>query len=414
MPTIARHITGRLLRALEANPAVYLGGPRQAGKTTLVEAMSRNEFPAEYVTLDNPTQMAAASASPESFLAGRGGSLVIDEVQLVPELFRPLKLVVDEARRTRGAGANGLFILTGSAGVMALPGLSDAMVGRMGVLALHPLSGAEAAGGAGDFVERLFRGDFEAGGDGLAPAGLIRAATFPGVSGADDDRRSEWFDGYIATVMQRDVRMLAEIEKLGAIPNLLRILAARAGGLVNDADIARDASLNHVTCRNYKTLLKMLFLVFEVAPWHRNIGKRLVKSPKGYLTDTLMMCHLLGYGLPELEASRPELFGRVLENFVAAELLKLASLHGGGLELLHFRTGDGKEVDFVLEKPGGEVAAVEVKARDHVSMADFTGIGELQRAAGGDFACGVVLYRGSEVVPFGENLWAVPLGNLWK
>ena len=213
--------------------------------------------------------------------------------------------------------------------------------------------------------------------------------------------------------MQRDVRALAEIEKLSTLPNLLRILANRAGGLVNDADIARDAGLNPVTSRNYKTLLKMLFLTFELAPWYRNIGKRLVKSPKGYMTDTLLLCHLMQYELSDLEKNRPELFGHVLENFVATELLKLMTFRDDKMDLFHFRTSDNKEVDFVLEKPNGQLVAIEVKQRDSVSKSDFKGLEELQNITGDDFVCGVVLYRGKDVVPFGLNLWAIPISNLW-
>lgn len=224
---------------------------------------------------------------------------------------------------------------------------------------------------------------------------------------------SHWFDGYITTILQRDVRALAEIEKLSAIPNLLRILANRAGGLLNDADIARDAGLNTVTQRNYKTLLKMLFLTFEIAPWYRNIGKRLVKSPKGYIIDTLMLCHLLQYELSDLINNRPEIFGHVLENFVATELLKLIANSDDKLDLLHFRTSDNKEVDFVLEKTNGKLAAIEVKNRDNVNQADFNGLKTLQNLTGDDFICGVVLYRGQNIVPFGDKLWAVPIANLW-
>ena len=273
---------------------------------------------------------------------------------------------------------------------MALPKLSDPLVGRMNVLTLYPVSGAEALGGNGDFIERLFNKDFESGKNKQNLSDIIRTATFPEISGADIHERTTWFDGYLTTILQRDVRALAEIEKLSTLPNLLRILANRAGGLVNDADIARDAGLNPVTSRNYKTLLKMLFLTFELAPWYRNIGKRLVKSPKGYMTDTLLLCHLMQYELSDLEKNRPELFGHVLENFVATELLKLMTFRDDKIDLFHFRTSDNKEVDFVLEKPNGQLVAIEVKQRDSVSKSDFKGLEELQNITGDDFVCGVV------------------------
>ena len=413
MAHINRHIRARLLKALEVSPVVFLNGLRQAGKSTLVQAMANNEYPADYVTFDSITQMAAAANAPESYLKARKGALIIDEVQLVPEIFRALKVVVDELRQENAAKLKGRFLLTGSANIMALPKLSDPLVGRMNILTLYPLSSAEALGGRGDFIERLFQEGFAEESAEHRLVDVIQAATFPELSGADMHARAIWFDGYLTTILQRDVRALAEIEKLSILPNLLRILASRAGGLVNDADIARDVGLNPVTSRNYKTLLKMLFLTFECAPWYRNIGKRLVKSAKGYISDTLLLCHLLQYELSALEINRPELFGHVLENFVATELVKLMALGGDKMDLFHFRTSDNKEVDFVLEKPNGQLTAVEVKKSDNVSKADFKGLAELQKLTGDDFICGIVLYRGKDVVPFGHKLWAVPISNLW-
>jgi predicted AAA+ superfamily ATPase len=366
------------------------------------------------VSFDSTTQMAAAASSPESYLRERESSLIIDEVQLVPEIFRALKVVVDELRQEYGRKLKGLFLLTVSANIMALPKLSDPLVGRMSILTLYPLSGAEALEGTGNFIECLFNKDFTVDNGKHKLVDIIRLATFPEISGVKKQERTDWFDGYLTTILQRDVRALAEIEKLSVLPNLLRILANRAGGLVNDADIARDAGLNAVTSRNYKTLFKMLFLTFEMAPWYRNIGKRLVKSPKGYITDTLLLCHLLQYELSDLERNRPELFGHIVENFVATELLKLISSYPDKLELCHFRTSDNKEVDFVLEKPNGQLAAIEVKKSDNVSKLDFKGLEILRDTTGDDFACGIVMYRGRDVVPFGKNLWAVPISNLWR
>jgi predicted AAA+ superfamily ATPase len=414
MKHINRHIRNKLLKALDVSPVVFLNGPRQAGKSTLVQAIAKKEYPAEYVTFDSTTQMAAAANSPTSYLKERKGALIVDEVQLVPEIFRALKVVVDELRQEHASKLKGRFLLTGSANIMALPKLSDPLVGRMNVLTLYPISSAEYLGGNGDFIERLFNKDFETDTAKHKLSDVIRAATYPEISGVDVHERTTWFDGYLTTILQRDVRALAEIEKISSLPNLLRILANRSGGLVNDADIARDAGLNAVTSRNYKTLLKMLFLTFELAPWYRNIGKRLVKSPKGYMTDTLLLCHLLQYELSDLEKNRPELFGHVLENFVATELLKLMTFRDDKMNLFHFRSSDNKEVDFVLEKTNGQLTAAEVKKSDNVSKSDFKGLEELQRITGNDFICGIVLYRGKDIVPFGQNLWAVPISNLWR
>ena len=412
MSHIDRNIKNRVLRALKVSPVVFLNGPRQAGKSTLVKKLADKEFPSEYVTFDSTIQMAAAANSPESYLRERKGALIIDEVQLVPEIFRALKVVVDELRHEQ-AKLTGKFLLTGSANIMALPKLSDPLVGRMSILTLYPLSSAEVLGNQKNFIERFFNKDFYKDDQKQKLTDMMRLATFPEISGVKRHERTDWFDGYLTTILQRDVRALADIQKLSTLPNLLRILAIRSGGLINDADIARDAGLNAMTCRNYKTLFQMLFLTFELAPWSRNIGKRLVKSAKGYMIDSLLLCHLLQYELDDLEKNRPELFGHVLENFVATELLKLITIFDDQLHLYHFRTGDNQEVDFVLEKSNGELAGIEVKASDSVGKSDFKGLKTLQDVAGDDFMCGIVLYRGRDVVPFGQNLWAIPISNLW-
>ena len=413
MKTTPRKLTDNLLFALKNHPVVFLNGPRQAGKSTLVQHLNKKDFPAGYVSFDNATQMAAAASSPESFLKSRKGAMIIDEVQIVPEIFRALKLVVDEIRLKDKEHSNGRFLLTGSANIMALPKLSDPLVGRMSIKTLYPFSASEILGGKGDFLQRLFAMDFESSAKKASLDAVIARATFPEISGAGVVERTEWFDSYLTTILQRDVRLLSEIEKIAMLPNLLRVLASRAGKLMNDAEIARDLGLNPVTSKAYRGILQAMFLQFDVEPWYRNIGKRLVKSPKGFLVDTLLLCHLLDLRLEDMRERKPELYGHVLENFVATELTKLLSFSNVRAKLLHFRTSDNKEVDFVLERPDGTMAGIEVKTADRVDGGDFKGMRVLQEIAKDDFVGGVVLYSGHDIVPFGDKLFAVPISTLW-
>ena len=291
---IKRQLSRAVLDALQGFPVVFVNGPRQAGKSTLVQDLAAKKWPAEYVTFDEATMLGAAEANPESFLRAYEGRLILDEVQMVPDLFRVLKMLADEARLADKVTANGRYLLTGSANIMALPQLSDALVGRMRVLTLYPFSALEVTGGKGGFLSRLSSNGFRAA-TMKRKANLVevlKQATFPEITDQGDARRSEWFESYITTILQRDVRQIADIAKLGVLPNLLRILASRAGGLVNEADIARSIGQNAVTAKNYRVLLQMMFLTFDVRPWFRNIGKRLVKSGKGYIIDTSLLCHL--------------------------------------------------------------------------------------------------------------------------
>lgn len=415
---LPRHITQKLKAALAVMPIVFINGPRQAGKSTLVRELApkigKNGQEAEYQTLDRPTVMAAASAAPEAFLKSYPLPLIIDEVQAVPDLFRALKIVADEMRLSDKTSANGNYILTGSANILALPKLSDPLVGRMSILTLYPFSVAEARYKPGGGLERILTMDFQKLNDGgITLINAIQQATFPEISRLNQQERSTWFDGYLTTILQRDVKQIADLEKSATLPHLLRVLASRVGGLMNDSDISREIGLNSVTGKSYRQILKMMFLTFDVKPWFRNIGKRLVKAPKGYLLDTCLACHMLDYDIEDIAKTKPELFGHLLENFVATELLKQLSNSDVKAELYHFRTSDGKEVDFILEKPDGSVFAIEVKRSENITIDDFKGIKEFALLAKDDFIGGIVLYAGNEVAPFGKNLWAVPFYVLW-
>lgn len=419
METQPRFITQHLLAALKVSPIAFLNGARQSGKSTLVQTnldkIGTEERPARYVSFDKPTQMAAAAAAPESFLTMYQNTLVIDEVQLVPELFRSLKVVVDEVRLNDKVNANGRYLLTGSANILALPKLSDPLVGRMSVLTLYPFCTAEASNGKGIGLEKLLKLDFSNLDDrGISVFDAIKMGTFPEIVQQGVKQRAIWFDGYLTTILQRDVRMISELEKISVLPNLLRVLATRSANLINDADIAREVGMNPVTTKFYRNILKMMFLNFDIQPWYRNIGKRLVKSAKGFLSDSLMLCHMLDLDLEDIAVNKPDLFGHVLENYVATELMKLLSFADRKIQLLHFRTSDGQEVDFILEKQDGGLFAIEVKKTENISIRDFRGIIAFSELAAKDFIGGVVLYSGKEAVPFGKNLWAVPYSILWQ
>ena len=386
---------------------VFLQGPRQGGKSTLVREILRHQHKARYITLDDPAPLAAANADPDAFLADLEGPAALDEVQRAPGLFRALKAAVDRDRRP------GRYLLTGSAQALLLPKLAEMLAGRMEVVTLWPLAQAEIEGGSGNFIEGLF-GEKPTGGNG-APKDLgarVTAGGFPEALGRRDPaRRGAWFDSYVSTILQRDVLELSRVEDLSLLPRLLRLAAARAGGLMNTSEYARALAVPLTTLKRHLALFEATFLVQAVPAWSSNRGKRLVKAPKLYLSDSGLLAHLLGWDGRMDPLIRET--GMILENFVAMELRKLSGWAPFGATLYHYRTFAGREVDFVLEGPGGNLVGVEVKASATVGSGDFKGLNELQADAGKRFHRGVVLYTGKDRVPFGKALHAIPLGALW-
>lgn len=416
-----RNITHRLTTALSDTPVVLLTGARQTGKTTLAKALALDSetAPGRYVTLDDPSVLAAAKMDPAGFLETLEpgtGCLVVDEVQLAPELLPAIKIRVDSDRRA------GRFLLTGSANVLVLPKVSESLAGRMEILTLWPLAQAEISGLRRSLVDVLFSKD----GLGSLPirnapldrrdvVGRVLAGGYPEVLSRHLDRRRDWQESYLTTLLQRDVRDLANIEGLTQMPRLLALLATRCGSLLNVADLSRTVGIPYTTLQRYLSLLESIYLIRLLPAWSGNLGTRLLKTPKLILADTGVGGHLLG-----LSESRvledPGLFGGLLENFVAMELVKDASWSNVRPSFFHWHTVKRAEVDMVMESRDGRLVGIEVKLSSTVTNSDFRGLRAFQSSleeSGGRLHRGVVLYTGQHVLPFGNGLYAVPMSVLW-
>ena len=407
--TFPRFARGPLLEALADTPVVLLHGPRQCGKTTLARWVGE---PAGYgyLSFDDDTLRAAALADPTGFVADLPSRMVLDEVQRVPELFTALKVAVD---RDRTAGR---FLLTGSANVLLLPRLADSLAGRMEARRLHPLSQCELAGHESGFLAVLFGAAFGLRAYGRLGGELaerIVAGGYPAALARQGARRREWYRAYVETLVQRDVRDLARIGALDALPRLLELAAGQTARLVNISEMAGPFQLSRPTIRDYVTLLEQVFLIEQLPPWHSNLLSRLVKTPKLHLCDTGLAAALLRVDAAALARDRA-LLGQLLETFVLQELRRMASWHAEPVTFHHFRDKDGVEVDLVLERGAFELAGVEVKAAASVSATDFRGLRKLRSASGERFVCGVVLYDGENALRFGDRLFAVPLRALWE
>lgn len=404
---LSRWMRPRIERALLDTPAVFVAGPRQAGKSTLVRSLRDDG----YVTLDRATMRAAAADDPDGFIAGLPETAALDEIQRVPDLLLAVKAAIDERREP------GRYLLTGSANVLMVPAVADALPGRMEIIELWPLSQGEIDGRSETFVDLIF-------GDGLA-GGAVRGSDrgevldrvlrggFPEVVQRPPDRRGDWFESYLTAVVEREVRDLSSVGSVSELVTMIRLIAARSGALFNLADVARGAGLPQSTARRYLGLLRAVFLVLEVPAWTTSLTTRIVRASKLCLVDSGLTAHLLGLSRDRL-AAEPHLAGPVVEAFVAMELRKQIGWSRTRPALAHFRSRRGDEVDLVMEARDGRLVGVEVKASATVRGDDFAGLRALEALGGDRFKRGVVLYTGRDVVAFGANQVAAPLSALWE
>ena len=402
---LARFIQDFAQEALQDSPVILINGARQVGKSTLAQMLRPEQ---RYLTLDDPAALAAAQTDPFGFISNLGDKVCIDEVQRAPEIFLAIKAEVDKNR------AAGRFLLTGSANVLLLPQMADSLAGRMEIIELWPLSQSEIQQKPIDFIEQLFTGDFA---NNYAfnrddfIARLIKGG-FPELQTRTNERRVQaWFDNYLTTILQRDVRDLANIDGLRELPNLMQILATRTAGLLNFAELSRSSGIPQSTLRRYLTLLETLFLIRLLPAWSSNLGKRLQKSPKIFLTDYGMSANLQGLSASSI-AMELGLPGDLVESFIHAELAKHQTWAAQQTRLMHYRTSTGAEVDFVLENRRKQLVGVEVKAAATITKKDFNGLRHLRDTTPQQFIRGYVIYTGEQTVQFDDQLTALPLASL--
>jgi len=331
---IPRKAETTLERLARGFAIVAITGPRQSGKTTLARATFPNK---PYVSLENPEQREFAQTDPKRFLARFGDGAILDEVQRCPELLSWLQQWVDERARM------GDFVLTGSAKFDLMAGITQSLVGRVGQVELLPLSAAEL--GAAMLPDQL--------------NGLLLKGGYPALYdrplAADD-----WFPNYVASYLERDVRQLLAVRDLTLFQRFVRMCAARSGQLLNLAGLGADCGISAVTARHWLSVLDASYITMRLPPYHRNFGKRLVKTPKLYFLDPGLMAWLLGIRDADTlstHASRGALF----ETWVVAELVKRRFNSGGSAELFFWRDNVGHEIDIVHETPQG-LQAIEIKS----------------------------------------------------
>ncbi|HTD07735.1 MAG TPA: ATP-binding protein [Solirubrobacteraceae bacterium] len=408
---VERNIRSTVVEALGEARAVCLLGARQSGKSTLARAIAEREHPAEYLTLDNDPTRRSALEDPTGFIAGVSGPVVIDEVQRAPDLMLAIKERLDTNNE------RGQFLLAGSANILALPSIADALPGRVDYVWMWPFSQGELNGRRESFVDGLLAGeaphvDGAEVGRGAYALELV-AGGFPEAQERSARGRARFFTSYISTLLGRDLPDIAKVRESATVERLLRILAARSAGLLSVRSIAAELGVDHKTVASQAHILEELFLVWRLQPWHVNLGSRQVKTPKIHMIDTGLLTHLLNIDAAGIVAS-PTLAGPIFETFAAMELARQCDWAESAASMFHYRDKQQREVDIVLELGSGEVAGVEVKTAATVTAKDFAGLRYLRNKLGGRFKAGVVLYTGKRSLSFGDRLTAVPLCGLWS
>jgi predicted AAA+ superfamily ATPase len=402
-----RQMTAKVEEALLDTPVVFVCGPRQSGKTTLVRQFVSEKRP--YLTLDDQTTLLAARHDPVGLIRSFPHA-VIDEVQRAPELLLAMKRMVDDDR------CPGRFLLTGSANIMALPTVADSLAGRMEILPLLPLSQGEIGGCRTNRLDSLFSNEIpRVSPDGSGPPLQQRVLVggYPELLARPTARRrAAWGKHYVDALIQRDVRDIAAIDKIEHLPRLLRCVAQVAGQLCNYTLLGGQIGIDHKTTQKYLAVFEQMFLLKRQEVWAGNHLNRLVKTPKVQFIDSGLLSILLNISDIRMPQDG-KVFGKILETFVYGEILKLTGWAEDDYRLMYYRDKDKYEVDFVLENQTGALIGIELKAAASVSKNDLSGLRRFRQAAGDAFQQGLVLYDGTETLPLGDGFWAVPIAVLW-
>lgn len=405
-----RYIKQNVITALQDTPAVMVIGPRQCGKTTLVKQIIKKDW--EYISLDDINQLQFAKHDPISFIRlNTSRHLVIDEIQRAPELFLPIKQSIDENRLP------GRFLLTGSANALVLPKVADSLAGRIEAISLLPLGECEISNRPSTFLKKILSGKIPKIQHARAREKLISKVLTGGfpeaLSRNGVARRTAWFNQYILSIVQKDLKDISEIEYLDVMPKLIQILCNHVGSLVNYTEVGNKLGLSRQTVTKYLQLLEQLFIFQELPAWHRNENKRLVKTPKIHIVDSGLLCALRKINQEKI-TREPQLFGNLLESYVLCELRRMASWQNELIDFFHYRDKDQVEVDIVIETQEGDVIGIEVKASATLRLQDFQGLERLKASAGDNFLMGMVLYDGEYTNVIDKNICAIPIGALWE
>jgi predicted AAA+ superfamily ATPase len=346
---------------------------------------------AERRDLDREQDRAAALADPSGFVAF-DETMVIDEIQRVPELLLAIKV--------------------------GLRGAPDALPGRMETVELWPFSQGEIDGSPDGFIDTVFRLGPDLRHESVVTRAdyanrIVRGGLPDAVARVDARRRSRFLDSYVQALIDRDVRELARIEQAPQLRTLIRLLAARSASLIVPGALESDLELSRPTIARYMQLIEEVYLIKRIPGWSRNLGTRATRAPKLVFVDSGIAAQQLAVD-PHTLLRPGQPFGPLLEGFVISELARQATWSEQMVDLFHYRDQNKVEVDLILENRQRQVVAIEVKAATTVRSDDFAGLRRIAERLGDDLIAGIVLYTGAATLSFGDRMRAVPVSALWE
>lgn len=400
----------RLKELLTLRRVVMLMGARQCGKTTLARSLISKG--AVYRTLDDQVMRQAAFSDPQLFVGHvlDHQMLIIDEVQKVPELLPAIKSVVDRNNKA------GQFLITGSANILSLPTVQESLAGRVGRIRLRALSQGEVLGTKPVFLERAVAQSFKRGKKRLNRDGLIEIILrggFPECIRLKEGARKGWHKDYIETLLEHDLKDIANVRRIDIMKELARVLAAWSSKFLDFSALGSKLAVDRRTLTQYISALQAFYIVESVPAWHKGDYDRVGKQSKIFMTDTGMMAALLGWKKSDLEMDSDK-SGKAFETFAFNEIAAQVDASPYGNRLYHYRDKDKREIDFLIERDDGVVLAIEIKSSITVKKADFKHVEWFRdHLADSKNLIGIVLYAGDEILPFGKNLWAVPFDCMW-
>ncbi len=397
---IERTLEPVLLRAADQFPAVVLTGPRQSGKTTLLKRLFGNSH--QYVSLEPPDVRASASADPRGFLKLNAPPVILDEVQLAPDLLPYIKEIIDANR-----SQSGQFLLSGSQNLLMMSSITESLAGRSAILRLLPLSFKELLGsphglfpwqkgykpGSGKVVDDIWS--------------LFLRGGYPELAAKPDMDQRLWYSSYVQTYLERDIRQLRHVGDLTLFQSFVRALAARSGQLLSLTELSRDLGLAVTTVKQWLSVLEATYQVIVLRPYYRNIGKRMVKAPKVYFTDVGLLCYLVGLQDPQHAAAGP-LSGAIVETAVISELVKSSLNNGEEPRVYFWRTSNGTEVDAVVEQDG-RLIPIEIKQTATPRPPMASGLLSFMRDYPSEAESGWLVHLGDQTLPLAPGITALPI-----